>query len=208
MNTTTGGLLALLLALGTAAAAAQEPNPDIAALTLRLRTLDAAPANTGAAALERLQAQQALDALATARRSEVASVLQIAQWRVETAELAVQTALARRQMEAIERERGEWLLEASRREAARALQEAERLRIQAQIQAEETERLRQLAEAEAQARQEAETRLDEAAGAQAARLRAARQRAAELKRQEDALRRRLEQEQQSSLPNRDHPRRS
>jgi len=199
MNTAlpTNGLLALLLALGTASgAAAQEPNPELAPLTHRLHGLDADPANANAAALERLQAQQALDALAAARRGDVPGALQIAQWRVETAELAVDTALARRQIEALERERSEWLLEASRREAERARQEAERLRIQAQIQTEETERLRQLAEAEAQARQEAETRLDEAAGTQAERLRAARQRAEELQRQEDALRKRLERESQ------------
>jgi len=194
---TTTGLLALLLVLGTAGgAAAQEPDPELASLTQRLRTLDADPASANVAALERLQAQQALDALAAARRGDVPGALQIAQWRVETAELAVGSALARRQIEVLERERSEWLLEASRREAERARQEAERLRIQAQIQSEEAERLRQLAEAEAQARQEAETRLDEAAGAQAERVRAARQRAAELQRQEDALRRRLEQESQ------------
>jgi len=188
-------LVALVLALGASTLAAQEAMPESEPLTQRLGALDADPANVGMAALERLQARQALDALASARRGDVPGALQIAQWRVEAAELAVETARALREMDALERERSEWLLEASRREAARAQREAERLRIQAQIQAEEAQRLRQMAEAETRAREEAETMLDTVASEQARRLRAARQRAAELKRQEDELRRSLEQDE-------------
>jgi len=196
-------LTAIGLAIGLAAATPalaqqqQQDNPEAAVLTQRLRALDAAPDHAGLAALERLQAQQAIDAFIQARRNEIATALQIAQWRVERAELAVQTETIQRQIQALERERGELLLEASRREAARARQEAERLRIQAQVQAEEAERLRRAVEAEAQARQEAEGVLDTVASDQVERARAARQRAAELKAQEEALRRRLEEEDQN-----------
>jgi len=190
--------LGLLLALtvSTPALAQQQDNPEAGRLHERLRALDAAPEHAGLAALERLQAQQAIDAFIKARRSEIATALQIAQWRVDTAELAVQTETIQRQIQALERERGEWLLEASRREAARARQEAERLRIQSQIQAEEAARLRQAVEAETQARQEAEEVLETVASDQAERARAARRRAAELKAQEEALRKRLEEEDQ------------
>jgi len=192
-------LAGLLLALstGTPALAQQaQENPEVERLNERLRALEAAPEHAGLAALERLQAQHAIDALTTARRNEIATALQIAQWRVDTAELALQTATIQREIQALERERSEWLLEASRREAERARQEAERLRMQAQIQAEEAERLRQAVAAEALARQEAEEVLETVASDQAQRAREARRRAAELKAQEEALRKRLEEDEQ------------
>ncbi|MDQ3205010.1 MAG: OmpA family protein, partial [Pseudomonadota bacterium] len=64
---------------------------------------------------------------------------------------------------------------------------AERLRIQAQIQAEEAARMRQQVEAEAAAMQDVEAALQGVAGAQSARLSAAREREAELARQEAVL---------------------
>ena len=90
------------------------------------------------------------------------------------------------------RERSELLVEASRQDAARARAEAERLRIQAQIQAEEAERLRLAAESEYGARQEVEGVLEGVASDQAAKLRAARARQAELERREAELLRSLE----------------
>lgn len=181
--------LAALCALPQAHAAEGQ---DAGSLGQRLVALDADPALSGLAPLERLQARQAVDALAAARSRSRAAALEVAQWRVETAELAARTGLARREIERLDRDRADLLLEASRREAARARQEAERLRIQAQIQAEEAARLREAAEAEAQARQEAETVLQGVSSREAARLRASRQRAAELKRQEEELLRSLE----------------
>lgn len=169
------------------AAARAAEDPERVRLQQRLITIEADPARNTLAAFERLQARQALDALAAARSSQRPDALQVAQWRVETAELAASTEAARREIDRLERERSELLVEASRQDAARARQEAERLRIQAQIQAEETARLRLAAEQEAMARQEAEIVLDDVAGAQAAKLRAARQREAELARREAEL---------------------
>ncbi|MDQ3523989.1 MAG: hypothetical protein M3451_02915 [Chloroflexota bacterium] len=176
----------LLLALTLPAAHAAD-DPEHARLSQRLVAIEADPARNAVAAYERLQARQALDALASVRSRSRPDALQIAEWRVETAELAAVTEVARREIDRLERERSELLVEASRRDAARARQEAERLRIQAQIQAEEAARLRMAAEEAALARQEAETVLDDVAGAQGAKLRAARQREAELARREAEL---------------------
>jgi hypothetical protein len=181
---------ALLAALPLHAA----DDPDVLRLGQRLQAIDADAAASGLAPYERLQARHALDALAQARGKQRPEILQVAEWRVETAEIATRTELLRRDIEQLDRERNELMLEASRREAARARAEAERLRIQAQIQAEEAERLRQAAEAEAQARQEAETVLEGVSSREAAKLRAARQREAELARREAELLKSLEEQ--------------
>lgn len=179
-------VVALVFALTASAALAAE-DPEQARLAQRLRALEVDPTRNVYAAYERLQARQALDALAAARGRQRADALQIAQWRVETAELAAGTEATRRELDLLDRERSELLVEASRQDAARARQESERLRVQAQIQAEETARLRMAAEQEALMRQEAEGVLDNVAGDQAAKLRAARQREAELARREREL---------------------
>lgn len=184
--------LAALLVPG-AVLAQSGAGDDAAPLQARLRALDADPERGQLAAYERLRARQALDVLAGARGTQArADARQVAEWRLETAEIAAATELARRQIDRLDRERSELLVEASRQDAARARAEAERLRIQAQIQAEEAERLRLEAEMESGARQRAEGALDDVAKTQADRLRAARAREAELKRQEAELLKSLE----------------
>lgn len=178
--------LAVVLAAAPGVRAAE--NPDVVRMSQRLQVLDADPATVGVAAYERLQARQAVQALAQARSgSKRGAALKVADARVEIAELAARTAVVRAEIDRLDRERSELLVEASRRDAARARQEAERLRIQAQIQAEEAARLREQATEEAAARAEAEGTLDSVASDQAAKLRAARKRAAELARQEAEL---------------------
>ena len=192
MNTPLRAVACLCLLLALPMVQAQD-TPEVAALNQRLVAIDADPALGTLASLERMQARQAVQALAATRSSrQRPAALEVAQWRVETAEVAAQTEAARREIDRLDRERADLLLEASRREAARARQEAERLRIQAQIHAEETARLREAAEAESLARQEAETVLQGVSSREAARLRASRERAAELKRQEEELMRSLE----------------
>ncbi|MEN1929611.1 hypothetical protein WCE37_11535 [Luteimonas sp. MJ250] len=183
-------LPASALAQQSHAAAADEGR---AALDARLLALDADPERRSLAAYERLRARQAVDALAAARGAQARTdARHVAEWRTEIAEIAAATELSRREVERLDRERSELLVEASRQDAARARAEAERLRIQAQIQAEEAERLRLEAEIESGARQRAEGVLDDVASTQAARLRAAREREAELKRQEAELLKSLE----------------
>ena len=178
------GLLGL--ALATQAAVAAE-NPVVVQLNQRLAALQADPDLADLAAYEKLQAQHAVTAFSKARRSQRETAQYVAERRVQIAEIAARAQAARREADRLDRTRSELLVEASRREAERARREAERLRVQAQIQAEETERLRLAAEAEALARQEAETTLDTVAGQQANRLSAARQRELKLAREEAEL---------------------
>lgn len=174
-----------LLAMPMLALAAEDP--AVGALNQRLLTLQADMATADVAPFEKLQAQQAIAALAKAKRKDVEDARYLAERRVAIAEAASRTALARREIDQLERTRSELLIEASRRDAARARQEAEQLRVQTQIQAEEAERLRLAAEAETLARQDAETALTSVAGRQQQRLSAAQQNAAKLAREEAEL---------------------
>ncbi|WP_313220638.1 OmpA family protein [Pseudoxanthomonas mexicana] len=178
------GLLGLALATQTTVAA---ENPVVVQLNQRLAALQADPDLADLAAYEKLQAQHAVAAFSKARRSQRETAQYVAERRVQIAEIAARAQAARREADRLDRTRSELLVEASRREAERARREAERLRVQAQIQAEEAERLRLAAEAEALARQEAETTLDTVAGQQANRLSAARQRELKLAREEAEL---------------------
>ncbi|KAF1719082.1 OmpA family protein [Pseudoxanthomonas wuyuanensis] len=178
-------LLAALLAFSAASLAAERP--EVIQLNQRLAALQMDPDQAEAAAFEKLQAQQAIGVLVKARSRDRDGALYIAQRRVEIAETAVRTQLARREVNRLDRTRSELLVEASRREAERARQEAERLRVQAQIQAEDAERLRMEAEAELLARQDVEQALSKVTGQQTARLSAARQKEAQLARQEAEL---------------------
>jgi outer membrane protein OmpA-like peptidoglycan-associated protein len=166
-------LAAGLLALPLMAVAADDPL--VLQLNQRLVSISANPDTANLAALERMQAQQAIGAFNAAKRRDQELTRYLAERRVEIAETAVRTALARQEVDQLERTRSDLLIEASRREAARARQEAERLRVQAQIQAEESERLR-LAAA-----------LTSVAGKQQQRLSAAQQNAAKLAREEAEL---------------------
>ena len=180
---------ALLLTAGLAmpllATAAEDP--AVAQLTQRLMSIQANPATAELAAYERLQAQQAVAALANSKRRDLDQARYLADRRVEIAETSVRAALAQREVRELERSRNELLIEATRRESMRIRQENERLRVQAQIQAEESERLRLAAESEALAGQDAETALSSVAGKQTARLSAAQQNAAKLAREEAEL---------------------
>ncbi len=179
-------LFALLFVLASTVQAAG-PDPDAAPLQERLRNLDLDPQRNTLAAYERLQARQAVEALTKAKRKQRPPALQVARIRVETAEVAVRSELARVELQRLGLERGELLIEASRRDAERARAEAERMRIEAQIQTEEAARLRDAIALEAQARVDAEGILDTVVGAEAEKLRAARELEAELGRREAEL---------------------
>ena len=162
-------------------------DPAVGQMRQRLIQLQADPQTVDAAAYERLQAQQAIDAFANAKRRDQELTRYLAERRVEIAETAARAQVARREVDRLDQTRAELLIEASRREAQRARQETERLRVQAQIQAEEAERARLAADAEILARQDAEAALTSVAGRQAARLNAAQQNAAKLAREEAEL---------------------
>ncbi|HEY1139753.1 MAG TPA: DUF4398 domain-containing protein [Lysobacter sp.] len=169
------------------ASALDNEAPSAGDYAARLQALAADPQAAPFAAFERLRAQQAIDALAKARRSKREAAEYLAQRRVEIAELTARTEATRRDIDQLDRERSELLIEASRRDAEAARAEAERLRVQAQIQAEEAERLRQQAAQSDIAMQDVEAALSGVADVQAAKLKAAREREAKLAREEAEL---------------------
>ncbi|ALS93718.1 membrane protein [Xanthomonas oryzae] len=179
------GVLSLAALPPLAMAAKDDPRAD--ALNRRLAALQNDPQTNELARFERLQAQQSVAALAEAKRRDRDELVFLADRRVEIAELTARTALARRELDRLEGTRNDLLIEASRRDAARARQEAERLRVQAQIQTEAAEQARQSAEQEALARQDAELALTSVAGKQTAKLNAAQQKAVQLAHEEAEL---------------------
>lgn len=135
-------LLAMILFAGFCTPVlAQSPDADPeqqwAVLQERLDAVDAAAGERDAAALERLQARQALQALPEVRSRDRAFATGIATLRVSTAETALKVAQLRQQSLELDRERDAILLEASRRDAELARKEAERLRLQALAREEE-----------------------------------------------------------------------
>jgi len=180
-------LTAALAACLVAAPAMAADNPDAARLSQRLTALDADSTLNTFAAFERLQARQAVSTLDQAAKRDRPGALYVAERRVAIAESAARTQAMQRQVDQLDRERSELLVEASRRDAANARAESERLRLQAQMQAEEAERLRQQSEVDAAAMQDVESALKGVAGAQTARLNAARDRQAKLAREEAEL---------------------
>jgi outer membrane protein OmpA-like peptidoglycan-associated protein len=179
------GVLSMATLPSLAMAAKDDPQAD--ALNRRLAVLQNDPQTSDLARYERLQAQQTVAALAEAKRRDRDELVFLADRRVEIAELTARTALARRELDRLDGTRNDLLIEASRRDAARARQEAERLRVQAQIQAEAAEQARQSAEQEALARQDAELALTSVAGKQTAKLNAAQQKALQLAHEEAEL---------------------
>lgn len=130
----------VLILLASPQLVARQPDPDISRLEAQLQQLDADPVLAQAGGLERLQARQALLALATARSKDRASALRIAEWRVEIARLAAETAPLTEQSRGLDSERDAILLEASRRDAERARREAEMFRLRTLAREEEAER--------------------------------------------------------------------
>lgn len=177
-------VLSAVAATFSPAATAQETS---VALSQRLAALQSNPEFSGLAAYEQLQARQALAVLAEADGDDRAGARYVAERRVRIAETVARTQAMQREIDQLERQRSELIVAASQREAAQARAEAERLRTQAQIQAEEAARLRRAAMADAAIMQDVEAALEGVAGAQTAKLSAARERQAALARQEAAL---------------------
>lgn len=131
---------ALLLSLWLAAASvhAQAPSWEmqVAELDARLAAVEAA-GNASEAALERLEARQAVAALPKTRARERLDAYEVAEALVRRAEFALKSAELEAQLLALDRERDGILLEASRRDAELARKEAERMRLLALAREEE-----------------------------------------------------------------------
>lgn len=112
---------------------AAEPQTDPVALQLTqtIDALDAEAKPNNVAALERLQARQAIERLQTVRNRDHADAVEEAQVLLKTAEYALRISQAKDQLVQLDREHDAILVEASKREAVSARKEAERLRLQA-----------------------------------------------------------------------------
>ncbi len=170
------------LALAGAPVHAADDDVELARLRAELSALAGDPALGGLAAAERLQAEQALQALAQAKRRDRPHALFVAERRVALAQAVAQAELAGQQRDQLARERDQILLDAARRDAELARLEAEKLRLQSLARAEEAERARSSAEA---ARAMTEASMAEAE--QARRLADAQAREAALARREAEL---------------------
>jgi len=180
-------LFMLVFLLPKVALAQQNTATTVAELNQQLEALQADSNTANVAALEKLLAQQAIDALAQAKSRDADQAHYIAQKRVEIARSRARTEAMSQQIRQLEKRRSDLRIEGFRRENARIHQEAALLRMQMQALEEDNQRLRELIESETIARQDAQTALGRAVGRQAARATAAQQEAAKLAREEAEL---------------------
>lgn len=194
--------LALALAATLVPVAAAKVDLDLQRLRAELSDLESDPSLGDLAGLERAEARQAVERIASAGRGARHDLaVYIAERRIDIARITAQAMLAEQQAEQLDREHDQILLQASRRDAELARLEAEKLRLQSLTRAEEAERARRAvatAQAESMASQEqAEQAMAEAE--QAKRLAKAQSREASLAKREaelaseaaDSLRRQL-----------------
>ena len=141
--------LALATALALPALAVAADNPMVGQLSQRLMNIQANPDTAELAAFERMQAQQAIATLDKAKRRDQELATYLAERRVEIAETSVRAALAAREVDRLDRTRSDLLIEASRRDAARARSEEATATAQLQLRRNEVNQLqRQLSTGE------------------------------------------------------------
>lgn len=155
-------LACLLIAL-TFASLAAEPvlDPARQQLLQALDALDLEAQQTNAAALERLQARQAAERLQTVRAKDRADALEEAQVLFKTADFSVKIAQIKDQLIQLDRERDGIYVEASKRDAAMARKEVERLRMQALALEEQQLQSQESADADTLATQQEQVTADE-----------------------------------------------
>ena len=118
------------LGMATAVMAQSTFEQDFDALSQQLAKVNADAGDNPFARLERVQAAQALEAAGLARKRDRDDALALAAIQISIADYSVRTAFLSQQSQQLDRERDAILLEASRRDAELARQEAERLRLQ------------------------------------------------------------------------------
>lgn len=175
-------LLALLLGVSASAVHAKD-DLDLQRLRTQLAQLESDPSMGEFADGDRSRAHQALDDLAAARSWQRDHALYIAERRVATAQFEAQAELGAQQLQQLDREHDRILLEASRLDAARARARADRLVMQNQAREEAEQR----AQIERDAQAQVEAGIAQTESEQTEVIAAARARAAELARQEAAL---------------------
>jgi outer membrane protein OmpA-like peptidoglycan-associated protein len=178
-------MLALACATLSARAAEDPVSQSVTQLTLELDALDRESRDGNPAALERLQARQALERIQALRPRDRQAALEDARVLVSTADFAVKASQLKDQLVALDRERDAILVEAARRDAALARKEAERLRLQALAREEEQLLIAELESGTAAG--PAQAALDPASGEQTKRVAEAKAKEAELARLEEEL---------------------
>ena len=170
-------------------AAPAKPDPDRDHLQADLSALDLDPALAPLAELERFRARQAVATLPNMSSRDRPQALMLAKLWVETATLAAQAQHLDEQSLQLDRDRDQIMLEASRRDAELARREVDRLRLQALAQQEDAERLAVTAQADRLAGEQATAQAHAATAeaAQARKLAEAREREAQLAREEARL---------------------
>ena len=139
------GLLALTFGLPAQAA---KVDLDLERLRAELSDLETDPSLGSLAGVERAEARQAVERIATAGRGARHDLaVYVAERRIDIARVTAQAELAEQQAEQLDRGHDRILLDASRRDAELSRLEAEKLRLQSLARAEEADRARRAAEA-------------------------------------------------------------
>ena len=176
----------MLACVALSAGAAGVPVAEsVAKLSTELDALDQESRESSAAALERLQARQAIERLQAARARDQQAALEEAEILLKTAQYSVKASQLKEQLVQLDRERDAIMVEASRRDAALARREAESLRLQALAREEEQLRIIELESGGATSADQAEAA--SATDEQARRVAEAKAKEAELARLEEEL---------------------
>lgn len=178
-------MLMLACAAPSAGAAGVPVAESVAKLSMELDALDQESRESSAAALERLQARQAVERLQAARPRDQQAALEEAEILLKTAQYSVKASQLKEQLVQLDRERDAIMVEASRRDAALARKETERLRLQALAREEEQLQSIELESGGAPAVEQAAAA--SATGEQARRVAEAKAKEAELARLEEEL---------------------
>jgi len=180
-------MLMLVCALPTVEAAGIPVAESVAQLTQEMDGLDREARDGNAAALERLQARQAIERLQAARARDQQAALEEAQVLLKTAEYSVKASQLKDQLVQLDRERDAIMVEAARRDAALARRETERLRLQVLAREEEQSQGIEPESGAMPAEQQAAAASASATGEQARRVAEAKAKEAELARLEEEL---------------------
>jgi len=178
-------MLMLVCALPTVEAAGIPVAESVAQLTQEMDGLDREARDGNAAALERLQARQAIERLQAARARDQQAALEEAQVLLKTAEYSVKASQLKDQLVQLDRERDAIMVEAARRDAALARRETERLRLQ--VLAREEEQSQGIEPESGAMPAEQQAAAASATGEQARRVAEAKAKEAELARLEEEL---------------------
>lgn len=136
-------LLCLVFFAGMIKAADSTAMETVSQLTLTLDALDRESLPSNVAALERMQARQAIERISSVRSRDIPDAIDEATVLTQIADFAVKAEQLQAQLVQLDREHDGILVEASRRDASLARKEAEQLRLKVLAFEEEQEQVQQ-----------------------------------------------------------------